>query len=94
MRGNARISWFSKNRRRSLKLSETETHEDIYERIENEFKVSRSCATAIHYVSDRSRGTEDHLQRLIIAGQKYPDIDWIFFALRGEEADEMNRLGL
>jgi len=45
-------------------------------------------------VSDRSRGTEDHLQRLIIAGQKYPDIDWIFFALRGEEADEMNRLGL
>lgn len=58
------------------------------------FNVDAQCAEAIWYVSFRSRGTGDHIQRLVKASAiKDPCFDWSSVK-RGEEYDELKKHGL
>lgn len=69
---------------------------DMYEglqRLSRLLNCSVNCAEAIWYLSGRSRGTPDRLNRLLVADQRAGQFDWNS-VVRGDEDEELQRLGL
>ncbi len=56
------------------------------------FNVSYDCAQSIWYVSSRTRGTDEHISRMVQT-DKIKDFDWNSVT-KGEEDDEMKKHGI
>ncbi|AYV76760.1 MAG: hypothetical protein Terrestrivirus15_3 [Terrestrivirus sp.] len=60
--------------------------------IQEHFGVGYKCAQMIDYVSSRSRGTDAHIKRLVLA-DKVPGFDWDSVT-RGDEEEELQGYGI
>lgn len=60
--------------------------------IQEHFGVGYKCAQMIDYVSSRSRGTDAHIKRLVLA-DKVPGFDWDSVT-KGDEEEELQGYGI